>query len=85
VQCANPPHIVHSRTNLSVFPMPEGFPVRTQLVVLLVLLADLEAFIALEPAVWVPLTIITMAAVAVLVVRISRCLIRSIRKSNDNA
>jgi hypothetical protein len=65
--------------------MPEGFPVRTQLVVLLVLLADLEAFIALEPAVWVPLTIITMAAVAVLVVRISRCLIRSIRKSNDNA
>ena len=65
--------------------MPEGFPVRTQLVVLLVLLADLEAFIALEPAVWVPLTIITMAAVAVLVVRISRCLIRSIRKSNDSA
>jgi hypothetical protein len=65
--------------------MPEGFPVRTQLVVLLVLLADLEAFIALEPAVWVPLTIITMTAVAVLVVRISRCLIRSIRKSNDSA
>lgn len=65
--------------------MPEGFSVRTQLAVLLVLLADLEAFIALEPAVWVPLTIITMAAVAVLVVRISRCLIRSIRKSNDSA
>jgi hypothetical protein len=65
--------------------MPEGFPVRTQLVVLLVLLADLEAFIALEPAVWVPLTIITMTAVAVLVVRISRCLIRSMRKSNDSA
>ena len=38
--------------------MPEGQLVRTQLVVLLVLLADLEAFIALEPAVWVPLTII---------------------------
>lgn len=55
------------------------------MVVLLVLLADLEAFIALEPAVWVPLTIITMAAVAVLVVRILRCLIRSIRKSNDSA
>jgi hypothetical protein len=70
---------------VSVFPTPEGFPVRTQLAVLLVLLADLEAFIALEPAVWVPLTIITMAAVAVLVVRISRCLIRSIRKSNDSA
>jgi hypothetical protein len=65
--------------------MPEGQPVRTQLVVLLVLLADLEAFIALEPAVWVPLTIITMAAVAVLVVRISRCLIRSMRKPNDSA
>jgi hypothetical protein len=59
--------------------------VRTQLAVLLVLLADLEAFIALEPAVWVPLTIITMTAIVVLVVRISRCLIRSMRKSNDSA
>ena len=58
---------------------------RAQLVVLLVLLADLEAFIALEPAVWVPLAIIIMAAMVVLVVRISRCLIRSMRKSNDRA
>ena len=55
---------------------------RAQLVVLLVLLADLEAFIALEPGVWVPLTIITMTATAVLVVRISRRLIRSMRQSN---
>ena len=47
---------------------------RTQLVVLLVLLADLELFILLEPTVWVPLTIIAMAAMAVLIVRIVRAL-----------
>ena len=56
--------------------MPEGFSVRTQLVVLLVLLVDLEVLILLEPAVWVPLTIITGTALAVYIVRIARRLIR---------
>ena len=47
------------------------------LVVSLVLLADLQALILLEPGTWVAMTIIAMAAVAFLVVRISRRLIRS--------
>ena len=51
--------------------MPEAFSVRTSLIVLLVLVADLEVYILLEPAVWVPLTIITMAAMAVLIARTS--------------
>jgi hypothetical protein len=48
--------------------------VRTMLVVLLVLVADLQAPI-LQPAVWVALTVIIMAAMAVLVVRIVQVLI----------
>ena len=44
------------------------------LVVSLVLLADLQALI-LQPAVWVALTLIVMAAMAVLVIRIARALI----------
>jgi hypothetical protein len=57
----------------------EGSSVRTQLVVLLVLWVDLQLLILLEPAAWAAMTVIIMAAMAVLIVRISRRLIRPMR------
>jgi hypothetical protein len=53
--------------------MPEA-PVRTGLIVLLVLVADLEVLILLEPTAWVTQTVITMTVMAVLIVRIVRAL-----------
>ena len=56
---------------------------RAQLVVSLVLLADLQMLILLEPGTWVAMSLALMAATVVLIVRISRRLIRSMRQSNS--